>query len=102
MVRVFVLYRLRPEIDPQRYEEWSQTRDQPVMKAAESVLGLRLYRVQASGGGASGFTYVEIIDVTSRDAFERDLQTPKVKVTAAEWARQVMDKFQILYADEVE
>ncbi|MCL4459884.1 MAG: hypothetical protein M1136_05930 [Chloroflexi bacterium] len=101
MPKVFVIYELKPETDPRKYEEWSTESDQPTMRAAASVLGLTLYKVLPKAGEMEKRKYIEVIDVSSLQDFERDLQTPEVRKTSGEWLAQVNADFQIIYAEEV-
>jgi hypothetical protein len=69
-MKLFLLYRLREGVTPERYREWSRTRDQPTLKACAGVAEYRVFTVQ-DPDGKSPFTVVEHVDVADWETWKR-------------------------------
>lgn len=66
--------RLRDGVDPVRFEAWVRQVD---YATCPELASLRRFSVQRAATDRSApFHYFEIIEVTSRDEFERDEKTP--------------------------
>jgi hypothetical protein len=61
-MKLFLLYRLREGVTPERYREWSLTRDQPTLKGCAGINEYRVFTVE-DPDGKSPFTVVEHVDV---------------------------------------
>ena len=66
--------RLKPGIDPKRFETWVERTDYQACSDLKSVQQFSVQRVSAPGD--AGFHYFEIIHVTSQEDFARDMETP--------------------------
>ncbi|MGW7270152.1 RedY protein [Streptomyces sp. NPDC054864] len=64
--------KLRPGVDPQHFEDWVRETDYATCPALPSVVTFSVQR--ASRDPEAPFHYFEIVGVTGRDAFERDMK----------------------------
>ena len=69
-MKLFLLYRLREGIDPERYREWSLSRDQPTLKGCEGISDYRVFSV-ADPEGRSPYTVVEQVEVADWETWKR-------------------------------
>lgn len=73
--------RLRDGVEPARFEAWVRNVDYAACPELPSVVAFSVQRVlqgaEAEPGVAAGgpIHYFELIEVSSREAFERDMQT---------------------------
>lgn len=65
--------RLRPGVNPSHFEAWVRDRD---YATCPELLSLKRFSVQRASSPSGGSHYFEVIEVTSWEAFERDMQTP--------------------------
>ncbi|PJE96357.1 RedY protein [Streptomyces carminius] len=68
--------RLHEGVDPADFEAWVRDTDYAACPELPSVLAFGVQRVVAgeSGGAAAPVHFFELIEVTSREEFERDMQ----------------------------
>ncbi|MEV0528251.1 RedY protein [Streptomyces sp. NPDC050439] len=64
--------KLRPGVDPKRFEDWVRETDYATCPELPSVVTFSVQR--ASDDPEAPFNYFEIIGVTGRDAFDRDMK----------------------------
>lgn len=64
--------RLHRGVDPARFEAWVREVDYATCPELPSVTGFSVQRADAE----APFLFFEVIQVTSREAFERDMATP--------------------------
>jgi hypothetical protein len=69
-MKLFLLYRLREGVTPERYREWSRTRDQPTLRGCEGIREYRVFAV-ADPDGESAYTVVEHVDVADWETWKR-------------------------------
>ena len=69
-MKLFLLYRLREGVTPERYREWSLTRDQPTLKGREGISTYRVFAVE-DPDGKSPYTVVEHVDVADWETWKR-------------------------------
>nr|BAG84240.1 hypothetical protein [Streptomyces griseoviridis] len=67
--------RLRDGVPPERFERWVRETDYATCPELPSVLRFSVHRVPAAPPGAPyhSFEFFEIIEVSSQDAFARDM-----------------------------
>ena len=73
-MKLFLLYRLREGVTPERYREWSRTRDQPTLKGCEGISEYRVFTVE-DPDGTSSYTIVEHVDVADWETWKRVTST---------------------------
>lgn len=86
-MRVFVLFNLRPGVDPAEYEAWARATDIPVVRGLGSVSGFDVYRATGLLGSdaAPPYAYVETIEVGDDAAFGGDVGSPQMQAIAAQF-----------------
>jgi hypothetical protein len=79
-MKLFLLYRLRDGVTPERYREWSRNRDQPTLKGCAGIRDYRVFTVHDPDGN-SPYTIVEHVDVEDWETWKRVTSTgPMVAV----------------------
>lgn len=86
-MRVFVVFNLKPDIDPADYEAWARSTDIPVVRGLGSIAGFDVYRASGLLGSdaAPPFAYIEVIEVGDDAAFGADISTPTMQEIAAQF-----------------
>ncbi len=69
-MKLFLLYRLRDGVTPERYREWSLTRDQPTLKGCPGISEYRVFSVE-DPDGRNPFMVVEHVDVADWETWKR-------------------------------
>lgn len=89
---------LHDGVDPERFEQWVRDVDYAACPELPSVLAFGVQRVversaEPSAGGKAT-DYFEIIEVTSREEFERDMESARFQrlVTAFDQMAKVVDE----------
>jgi hypothetical protein len=70
-MKLFLLYRLREGITPERYREWSLTRDQPTLRGCAGISEYRVFAVEDPDGANGPHTIVEHVDVADWETWKR-------------------------------
>ncbi|ATL69259.1 RedY protein [Nocardia terpenica] len=73
METIVHLIRLHPHTDPRAFESWVREVDYATCPRLPSVRAFAVQRAPAADGS---WHYFEVIQVTSRAEFERDMRTP--------------------------
>lgn len=89
------LFRLKADLTPDDYRAFSRETVRSGMLRMPAVTGFLDYAVHDSFGGTDGWELVEVIQITSRDAFDHDNSTIGAAL-AAEWETWVAD-FRVLF-----
>lgn len=86
-MRIIVLFNLKPDADPDAYENWARTTDIPGVRAMESVKDFRVYKTAGLFGTdeAAPYQYAEIIDIEAMDPFLADVTTERAQKVAGEF-----------------
>ena len=87
MRTVLYLFELRPGTDHSEYEAWAASVDLPTLRSLPSVRSYRILRTRRSDTQAAVAAYIEILDVTSADDFDRDMAAPALGEVAATFMR---------------
>lgn len=71
MKQIIVMYKLKPDVTPQKFEEWVRTVDQPNMLGLARVSRFRTFRTEGllMGEGKPSVQYAEIFDITDLNSF---------------------------------
>lgn len=88
MPRLFVLFNLKPGVDPAEYERWAEERDAATVRALPSIDAFTVHRVSGALTGEPPYRYVEVIDVNDMDQFGKDIATPEMQRVAGEFAER--------------
>ncbi|HKE13327.1 MAG TPA: hypothetical protein VKB80_00560 [Kofleriaceae bacterium] len=94
MVTLVDKIRLKPGIDPERFERWVRESDYAACPALPSLLSFGVARVTAEPGAP--FHYFEVIQVTSAEAFARDMASETFRALVAAFGEMadVVETFQ--------
>ena len=86
-MRIFVVFNLKPGIDPAEYEAWARSSDIPAVRGLGSIAGFDVYRSAHLLGSdeTPPYAYVEVIEVGDDAAFGGDVGTPGMKEIAAQF-----------------
>lgn len=89
MMRIIVLFNLKPGVPAAEYEAWARSRDIPAVRALPSIAGFDVAAVTGLliGDGTPPYAYVEVIDVADMDQFGKDVATEMMQAVAAEFQR---------------
>jgi hypothetical protein len=83
MKQIIILYNLRADVTPEKFEDWVRTVDQPNMLSLARVSRFRTFRTHAllMGSGKPSVQYVEVFDITDLDGFtSEDMQSEIVQM----------------------
>jgi hypothetical protein len=71
MQQIIILYNLKPDVSPEKFENWVRTVDQPNMRGLARVNRFQTFRTQSHlmGEGTPSVQYVEIFDITDLEGF---------------------------------
>ena len=86
-MRVFVVFNLKPGIDPAEYEAWAKSSDIPIVRSLGSISSFDVYRSTGLLGSDAQppYAYIEVIDVGDDAAFGADISTHEMQVIAAQF-----------------
>ncbi|MHA1832432.1 MAG: hypothetical protein ACTSV7_00445 [Candidatus Baldrarchaeia archaeon] len=101
MYAVFVLSKLRPKVDPEKYENWVRQYDYPTSKKLGSITHYRVYRVTGTLEGSSEYSYIEHITVTNIEEYKRDISTPIGKELLKQWSSFIKEA-KVLFTEVIE
>ena len=76
-------YSPKPGISPEKFEQFLREVDQPATLGLPAAISSRILRVQTDG---APFAYVEVLEVTSFEEWDRDSKRPEVADVMAKWA----------------
>lgn len=88
--RVFFLNNLKPGVDPAGYEDWIRRRDYPIARKQEEISSYVVTRVEGplSGGAASPYQYLEVIEITDIEAYRAGMDgDPEFDQLMHEWSQ---------------
>lgn len=87
LMRIIVLFNLKPGVGASDFEDWAKARDLPVIGALPSVDEFQIYRTTGLIGsdGAPPYGYVEVIDVPDMEGFDKDMATAAVQEVLGEF-----------------
>jgi hypothetical protein len=101
MPTVFVFSKLRPGVDPKKYEKWVQEYDYPTSKKLKSIIHYRAYKVKGALEGSSEYSYIEHIDVTDIEEYKKDLSTSVAKELLKQWS-SFIGEAKVLFTEVIE
>ncbi|MEL3951845.1 MULTISPECIES: RedY protein [Streptomyces] len=78
--------RLLDGVDPERFESWVRDVDYAACPRLPGVVAFAVHRVTDAGAASSG-EYFEIIEVTDRTEFERDMRSDTFRGLVAEFEK---------------
>lgn len=84
MVTIVDTIRLKPGVDPERFERWVRETDYASCPELPSIIGFAVTRVDGEVG--PGVHYFEVIQVESAAAFEADMASATFQRLVAEFS----------------
>jgi hypothetical protein len=100
-VKCFVIFRLRPGVSPEEYEEWFRGTNVPAVRKMKSIESYRVWRVIDATEGEPTFEVLEEMEIEDRTAFERELEElPEMTAMLEGWYSRVTDQV-IFFAEEI-
>jgi hypothetical protein len=100
-MKAFTLFNIKSHISAEEYRKWSLEQVHPRMLKMPSVLGFRDYEIGGiMGGGQTPYQFVEEIEITNPEDFERDNAQGDGAALAEEWQSRVSD-FTVIYCHEI-
>jgi len=74
----YVITTLKKGVDPAAYEKWLREYDYRVAKTLPSIKSYTTHRIEGPVNGAesAGWHYIERIEVTDVDQYQKDLASP--------------------------
>lgn len=101
MEAVFFLNRFRQGADQKAYEKWVKEVDYPTCKRHfKSIVSYTAFKVKAGSLKDSPYDYVEHLDLTSKEEYEKDMQKPEAKTLMDEWSRYIESAI-IIFTDPI-
>jgi hypothetical protein len=100
-MRIICLFKLKPGVSREEYEEWARTRDIPGVRALGSVRDFTVHRATGVFGSdaAPPYDYFEVIDIQGMDAFVGDVTTPEFQAAAAPFQQYAANPTFVLTED---
>jgi hypothetical protein len=100
LVTVFFLSKIRDGADREQYEQWVKEVDYPAcQRFFKSIKSYTAFRVRDLTKN-SPYDYIEHIDLTSREDYEKDMEKPEFKKLISEWSRYIESAI-VAYADPI-
>jgi hypothetical protein len=100
-MKCFVLFRLKPGVTPEQYDEWFREVNVPANDTLTTTRNYRVWRVSGVMEGEPTFEYLEEMELDDRAAFESDIEaSPAMAQMLEDWSARVADQV-IVFAEEV-
>ncbi len=101
-MRIFVVFNLKPGVDPAEYEAWAKSTDIPTVRGLGSIKGFDIYRSTGLLGtdDPPPYAYVELIEVGDDAGFGADVNTPQMQAIVAEF-QQFADNPQFIVMQDI-
>jgi hypothetical protein len=100
-MKCFVLFRLKPGVTPEQYEQWFREVNVPANDTVTTTRNYRVWRVSGVMEGEPSFEYLEEMELDDRAAFEADIEaSPAMAQMLEDWYARVADQV-IVFAEEI-
>ena len=101
-MRIFVIFNLKPGVDPADYEAWAKSTDIPTVRGLGSITGFDVFRSAGRLGSdeTPSFAYVELIEVGDDAAFGGDIGTTQMQEIATRF-QQFADNPQFMVMQDI-
>ena len=101
-MRIFVVFNLKPNVDPAEYEAWAKSADIPSVRGLGSIKNFDVYRSIGLMGldETPPYAYVELIEVGDDAKFGADVSTPQMQEIAAQF-QQFADNPQFMVMQDI-
>lgn len=86
MQKVFVMYKLKPEVSIEDYRKWSVSLDQKVTPFQPGVYRFEVYAIEGAEKGKSPYQIVEDIEVESFEQWQKIVNSRAMKEVIETWS----------------
>lgn len=86
MQKVFVMYKLKPEVSIEDYRKWSVSLDQKVTPFQPGVYRFEVYAIKGAEKGESPYQIVEDIEVESFKQWQKIVNSKAMKEVIETWS----------------
>jgi hypothetical protein len=103
MSQIIIMYKLKPGVSREQYENWTRTTDYPAMRGLKRVNSFINYRTVRNllDGSQPSVDYVEVFDLSDLDGFvSQDMAGPLVQNIMGEFM-QFVDAPEFMVAEAV-
>jgi len=91
-------YSAKPGVPAEKFEKFLADVDQPATLKLPSALSSRIFRIK---GDSASFQYLEVLEVTSLEAFAEDGKRPEVAPVMEQWkAVGAIDDIKVYQCEE--
>lgn len=100
----FLLSTLKAGVDPAEYEAWVRERDYALVRTLPNYVGYTVHRIRPpiQGAEASGWQYIERMEVKSLEQHDADLASPAgVKLREELYGRYLDRSKNVYFATDV-
>ena len=103
MPAVFFLTKLKKGADIQAYEKWVTEYDYPTCKKFfKSVKSYTAYEVNEDSKEVSPYDFIEHIELTSVEDYQRELEMPEFKELLRQWSEFIESETAlVIYTDPI-
>ena len=103
MASVFFLTKLKDGADQAAYEKWVEEYDYPMCrKHFRSIRFYQAYKVNEISKEDSPYDFIEHIDMTSFEEYQREMETPEFQELLRQWGEFIDgESAQIVFADSI-
>ena len=103
MATVFFLTKLKDGADREAYEKWVQEYDYPTCrKHFKSITFYKAYKVNETSKPDSPYDFIEHIDMTSMEEYQREMETPEFQELLRQWGEYIDgESARVVYADSI-
>lgn len=103
MATVFFLTKLKKGVDQRKYEKWVKEYDYPTcQKLFKSIKFYTAYKVNETSKKDSPYDFIEHIDMTSIEDYQREMETPEFQELLRQWGEYCdAESALVIYTDPV-
>ena len=102
MQKVFVMYKLKPDVTLEQYREWSVRLDQKITPFQPGVIRFEVYEIKGAAEGESPYQIVEDIEVDDWETWQKVSTGEGMKEIADTWGQYGDEStLTIIYGDKI-
>jgi hypothetical protein len=100
-VKVFVTFRLKPDVTVDQYLDWFRRENVPAVRKMKSITSYRVWRVTSAMEGSPP-DFLEEMEIDDQQHFEQEVeQLPEMAAMLDGWYSRVADQV-VFYGEEVD
>ena len=103
MASVFFLTKLKDGADLAAYERWVEEYDYPTCRGNfKSITYYQAFKTSEVSQADSPYDFIEHIDMTSYEDYQREMQTPEFQELLRQWAEFIdAESAKVIYTDPI-